>query len=125
MYDKAKIKNRKSKGKFAEKIAQDYLQKSGYTILTKNYRTRESEIDIVCLSPENFLCFVEVRSSDKFDPAESINPRKMKKIISGAMKFLSDTKWNGDIRFDVVLVYNVSGNFKIEHIKSAFTLDDV
>lgn len=112
--------NKTSKGRIAEELAKEYLVKMGYKILKTNYRTKESEIDLICISPNNALCFVEVRSGRVFSPAESINLKKMKKIIKGALSFLSEINWNGDVRFDVVVIYGDYSNPKFEHIVSAF-----
>ncbi len=112
--------SRIQKGRFAEKLAQNYLLKKGYKILKSNYRTRESEIDLICISPDGILCFVEVRSGITFNPVESVNLKKVQKIIKGALSFVSEINWDGDIRFDVIVVHLKHDNPIIQHIIAAF-----
>ena len=53
--------NRREKGAIGETIAADYLAKRGYKIRERNYRTRESEIDIIA-EKDGTLVFFEVRA---------------------------------------------------------------
>lgn len=119
-----KWKNKVQKGKDAENIVKDYLEKNGYKIISTNFRSKYSEIDIVGISPENILCFFEVRSGEVFDPIETINKRKIGKVLEGALDFISKIQWDGDIRFDIVIVTKNKNKFDINHIPSAFSLDD-
>ena len=62
-------------GEIGEEIAAQFLIKKGYRILDRNWRIKEGEIDIVALSPESDIIFIEVKSrtSAAFgDPLESI-----------------------------------------------------
>ena len=56
----------KNIGNFYEHMAADYLEKQGYCILEKNFRSPKGEIDIIA-KDEEYLCFIEVkfRSSEK------------------------------------------------------------
>lgn len=119
-----KWKSKVQKGKDAENLVKDYLEKNGYKIISTNFRSKYSEIDIVGISPENTLCFFEVRFGEVFNPIETINKRKIKKILDGALNFISKIQWDGDIRFDVVIVTKSKNKFEINHIPSAFSLDD-
>ena len=70
-------------GKAAEKAAENFLQRQGYNIITKNYRSRYGEIDIIA-EDSGVLCFVEVKSRayNYFGtPEEKVNIKKQKKII--------------------------------------------
>ena len=70
-------------GTMKENLACDYLQAKGYRILKRNFFCRNAEVDIIAKSPENVLCFVEVkyRTSDRYGEAEcAVDYNKQKKI---------------------------------------------
>lgn len=58
-------------GKTGESIAESFLKKLGYTIITRNYRKPWGEIDIISKSPNGTLIFIEVKAikSGKENPA--------------------------------------------------------
>jgi putative endonuclease len=88
-----KVMNRRETGAIAENIAADYLQKRGYRIRERNYRTREGEIDIIAWK-DGALVFIEVRAKTgkSFGSAEeSLTERKKKRLIALAEAYLSDT----------------------------------
>lgn len=77
-------------GKIGEKVAQDYLLKKGYQILTTNFRLRQGEIDIIAAKNKT-LVFVEVKLKNNFSPGlpeEMITPKKVAKIKKMAEYFL-------------------------------------
>lgn len=47
--------------KKAEALATGYLQKSGYTLMARNYRYLKSEVDII-VQKENIVVGVEVKA---------------------------------------------------------------
>ncbi len=119
-------------GKLGESIAKEYLRSKGYKILETNWRYRGGEIDIIAISPEGILSFIEVKTRRTEDfglPEESIDYRKAKKILSGAQLFLHDKGFSEsqiEISFDVIsITISPDGNFNINHIKNAFSESDV
>lgn len=69
-------------GKRAEDVVAARLERCGYKIVSRNYRTKIGEIDIIAEKDE-VLYLVEVRSvgSSLFvSPAESITPVKLSRI---------------------------------------------
>ncbi|GBD03689.1 hypothetical protein HRbin19_00986 [bacterium HR19] len=120
-----KYNSGKTKGKIAEDIACQYLESKGYKIIKRNFRTRYGEIDIIVLSPSNVLCFVEVKSAEKnlSLPEESINQRKISKILKNAEIFISQNKEFSqlEMRFDVITIKDG----KISHIENAFSESDL
>jgi putative endonuclease len=111
-------------GEQGEDVACRELQRRGYAILARRFRTRYGEIDIVAREGPT-LVFVEVktRSSPAFgSPAEAVTPRKQAKISLMAAEFLL-RHWAGPIpcRFDVVAVGAAEGQApKVELIRGAF-----
>ena len=111
-------------GQKGEIIAAGELGRLGYRIIDSNYRTQYGEIDLVALDGE-YLVFVEVRSlsSDAFcKPVETINSRKIARIIYAAQHYI-EAKQMGEraVRFDVVeVVYTKDASPSINIIKDAF-----
>ena len=65
-------------GILAEDKAEEFLKKSGYQILRRNYKTKLGEVDIIAKDKDTF-CFVEVkcRSTDKFGKGfEAVSGKK-------------------------------------------------
>ena len=116
-------------GRTGEQIAADYLEKNGFTILEKNFRSgRYGEIDIIA-SEREYICFIEVktRTGNAFGtPAEAVGASKQHKIRSLAWIYLKQ-KGLGEryMRFDIIEVTGRRGNkgFMTENInliRSAF-----
>jgi len=112
-----------SKGVRSEKLAGDYLQKKGFSIVEVRYKTKFGEIDIIA-KQEALLCFVEVKVRQKFaDAMESVTKRAQKRIENSALFFLSEYPeyMNYDMRFDVITISgDMSGNMKISHLDNAW-----
>lgn len=117
--------NTRSRGLHAERIAADYLEAHGYTIVERNFRCKLGEIDIIARHNGD-LVFVEVRSRHSpgaLDPVYSVDFRKRHKIIRAAQVYLSGRFAQVPVcRFDVVLVTR-SEPSQVEVICDAFGLD--
>ncbi|MCX6100515.1 MAG: YraN family protein, partial [Candidatus Bipolaricaulota bacterium] len=71
-------------GAEAEELACGVLRQAGYLVVTRNWRTRLGEIDIVARDGD-VLVFVEVkaRSTSGFGGAEgAVGPAKQRRIIA-------------------------------------------
>ena len=80
------------RGKSGEAMAYRHLRKLGYTVVARNYRTRDGrgEVDLVAWEGEQ-LVFVEVktRTREEFGAPESaIDSRKRQHIIRAAEDYL-------------------------------------
>ncbi|UZE95571.1 YraN family protein [Alkalimarinus alittae] len=120
------MSNTTEQGSFYEEMAHRYLQKQGLTLLEKNFRHRQGEIDLI-MRHDNTLVFVEVRyrKQDFFGSAEeSITYRKQQSIISTANYFLMKKKlWDTSCRFDAITIKPSKRPFQshdINWIVSAF-----
>lgn len=99
-------KDKQTLGQLGEKLALKYLEKEGYEILDRNFRTRAGELDIVA-KDGGILVFVEVktRSSRAFGlPQEAVDFRKQNKIIRMALEYMREKRVYGTWRVDVVAV---------------------
>lgn len=114
-------------GAQGEEIAVDFLRANGYRILTRNYKTKLGEVDIVAQDKDT-LAFIEVktRHSDRFGlPSEAISTNKQRQISKAALMFLKENNFlNKKARFDVVsVIYSDNEKPKLDLIKNAFELD--
>ncbi|MFH2092521.1 MAG: YraN family protein [Pseudomonadota bacterium] len=110
-------------GQTGETAATSFLKSRGYTILETNFRTKQSEIDIIA-KKENTICFIEVKtrkSLTKGLPRESVTHAKQQKILLGATAYLQKNNlFDSRIRFDVIEVYKKDQSFEFHFIKHAF-----
>lgn len=114
-----------ARGRLAEDAAVRYLQKLGYQIRERNFRSPLGELDIIA-EERDCLVFVEVRSrrGSSFGlPQETVNGTKQAKVRRMASLYLK-YKGIGDkpCRFDVVgvLLNNENEIEAIDLIKDAF-----
>ena len=110
------------KGKEGESLAADFLKEKGFEIVERNYRHKQSEIDLI-VKKNNWLIFVEVkmRSSDAFGyPEHFVDYKKAKNIVNGAEEYTYRKDWQGNVRFDIVSILEQRGRKEIVHIEDAF-----
>jgi putative endonuclease len=112
-------------GKSGENYACWELERLGYEILHRRFRTRVGEIDIVARDGET-LVFIEVkaRRSARFGPpAEAVGAQKRQKLMQMASSYIfAERLGNARCRFDVVAVTFGAGERlpKVEVFKAAF-----
>lgn len=114
-------------GRYAEQWACHYLRQQGLTLVTRNFRCRTGEIDLV-MRDGNQLIFVEVRyrrNKTHGSAEESIDRRKQARVVRCAEYFLQRMAPLADLpaRFDVVtLTESKSRNdmFETRWIRNAF-----
>jgi len=108
-------------GNRGEDLAADFLQKKGFEVITRNYRYKHSEIDLIA-KQGNLLVFVEVktRSSSSFgEPEAFVDSKKASKIFEGAEQYVFENNWNGNIRFDIISV-KIGNSEEVVHFEDAF-----
>lgn len=114
------MNEKKRSGDWGEALVAAYLRRRGYTILETQFRTRRGEIDIIARSPEDHLCFVEVKTRKNADFAEArefVTSAKQQKLRAAARYYLAKCGDSDLIcRFDVAEVYLGEGLLKIPHI---------
>ncbi len=113
-------------GKQAENLACGELQRRGYAILARGYRTRMGEIDIVARDGPTIV-FVEVkaRTSGRFGPpGAAVDGRKQFRLARLALEYLLQRGWlDRPCRFDVVgILLPPGGRPALEVFSGAFDL---
>ena len=112
-------------GNRAEALARHHLEAAGLVFLTKNFRCRLGEIDLV-MRDRDCLVFVEVRfrQTARFvAPVQTVDRRKQRRIAQAAGLFLSRHPSLADepVRFDVVAVDGAAdGPAAIQWLSDAF-----
>jgi len=112
--------NKKVEGLTKETEAANYLSEQGYQILSRNYRCRLGEIDIIARE-NGYLVFVEVKYRSNMEmgfPEEAITIHKQKRITNTAKYYLLVNRLpeSTPCRFDVVVILKK----EIRLIKHAF-----
>jgi putative endonuclease len=114
------------RGDLGERAAEKYLKGQGLKFLTRNYRSRRGEIDLV-FRDADCLVFIEVktRSSDGWTrPADAVDARKKKLLSQTALDYLKLLK-NPEVkfRFDIVEVLLDDGGVReVRHLPNTFSL---
>jgi putative endonuclease len=94
-------------GETGESLACAELERLGYAILARRYRTRHGELDIVARD-SGCVAFVEVKTRDtaRFGhPAEAVTAQKQRRLAHMAEDYLSRQGLRDvPCRFDVVAV---------------------
>jgi Holliday junction resolvase-like predicted endonuclease len=98
---------RKKLGNLGEKIARQFLLKKSYQLLRENFLIRGGQIDLIMLSPQGNLVFVEVKtrlpSATQITAEESIiSAKQIQTLRKTARHFLSGiafpfTTWQLDL----------------------------
>ena len=104
-------------GRDSESRAIRYLLDLGYTIITRNYRVRGGEIDVIALDADT-LVFVEVkaRATPDFIPEEAVGLEKVESMARAARTFKTRMKDDRPTRFDLVAI-DLDG---IRHYKGCY-----
>lgn len=115
----------KDLGKLGETYAALKLMQQGWHLIDRNWHSRQGELDLVMITPEQKLVFVEVktrRSVQYGTPLEAITKEKQSKLHTAGMQWLE--KFGNDIphyriRFDAVSILVIN---KYTYTDSAYEL---
>ena len=113
---------RQALGKSAEGRAARELERRGYAVLARRYRTRHGEIDIVARDGD-VTVFVEVRarsSAERGTAAESVTPLKQYRLVRMAADYAARHRLtDSPCRFDVVCIDGVEGDGQVVTVHTA------
>ena len=105
-------------GREAEDRAALFLRDMGYTLVTRRFRVRGGEIDLIALDGD-VLVFVEVRmrNTEGYVAELSIGPQKLEALHRTALAYMESVEEKTrPCRFDLIAI---EGN-EIRHHKNAF-----
>lgn len=93
-------------GQAGEDTALDYLRRQGLQLVTRNFRCKAGEIDLI-MQDQASLVFVEVRkraTAEYGGAAASITPAKQRRLLRAAQVYLLRFRNQPPCRFDVVAI---------------------
>lgn len=95
-------------GARGEEQAVEYLEKNGYSVVSRNCRVGNHEVDIICLDQAQSIlifCEVKTRKTSFFgDPSRAVDQKKIQSMQVVARTFLKRKHWTAEYRFDVIAV---------------------
>jgi putative endonuclease len=110
-------------GKWGEDVAASYLERLGYTILERDWKSGHRDLDIIAREGD-IVVFVEVktrRNRDFTDPEMAVDYQKIRHLQQAANHYIKFRHIDNDIRFDIITVVGTMNETpSIEHIKDAF-----
>ncbi|MEM8766796.1 MAG: YraN family protein [Pseudomonadota bacterium] len=113
------------RGAWAEDLAAGHLQAQGLELLTRNYRRKYGELDLV-MRDGDVLVYVEVRyrASNRFGGSlASITAQKQRRLINAAQSYTSGRRSlrSRPARFDVVAITGPPSAPALRWIRNAFS----
>jgi putative endonuclease len=88
-------------------LAATYLLERGYTIVTRRYKARHGELDLIALDGD-LLVFVEVkaRSAPGYVPEEALTYAKRQALFRAGQQYLAEVALDPEreVRFDLVAI---------------------
>lgn len=107
-----------------EDLAAQYLQEQGLVVLSKNWRCREGELDLVATDRRKLIvCEVKTRTSTNYGhPAEAVTAEKANRIrrLSRHWRTAHNVRWCQE-RFDIIAITWPPGDLpRLQHFKAAF-----
>ncbi len=116
-------RQRTALGKTGEDLACRELERRGYAIVTRRYRRRDGELDIIAQDGPT-LVFVEVKAREGHafgDAAEAVTALKRRRMARLALDYVARHRLsNCPCRFDVVSIHFDDGAAVIEVFQNAF-----
>ena len=110
-----------SLGAQGEQAAARHLKDKGYSILARNWRHQQWELDLVCRDGGTIV-FVEVKTrsaGSMTEPGEAMTRAKQAKLVKAASHYLTEHGlWDAPCRFDLAAVSHTGDSFRVVHEKN-------
>ena len=112
-------------GKWGEDLAADYLQRKGYTIIERDWKSGRRDLDIVAKNG-NVIVFVEVKTrcnSLYGQPEEAVDYRKLQSLQQAINHYIKFRHISQEVRFDIIsIVGTIGAEPDIQHIQDVALL---
>ena len=112
-------------GELGERVAARWLERQGYTVLARRWRSGHRDIDVIA-ERDGIVAFVEVktRAALEFgDPVEAVHAQKQRSLVRSAREWMTrNDHAKPEYRFDVIGVLLRDRTAWVRHIESAFTV---
>jgi putative endonuclease len=114
-------------GKLGEQLAAEHLERLGFDIVERNYRTRHGELDIVAFDGAT-LVFCEVktrRATRAASPWDALHAEKQAQVRRMGATWLAGTPgrpYAENLRFDAIgVTFDARGRMvALDHLEGAF-----
>ena len=122
---------RRALGALGERLAAEHMERAGYRIVERNFRTRYGELDIVAAGGRCLVfCEVKTRVAGRRgpDPFDAIGNGKRSQVRQMAAQWLAERRAQLDeppqplLRFDAIGVKISAGGrlLSLDHLEDAF-----
>ena len=112
-------------GKWGEDLAVAYLEKKGYTIVERDWKSGRRDIDIIALD-DDVVVFVEVKTRRNRlygEPEESVDYHKLHNLQQAISHYVKFKHIRQEIRFDIISIVGTAGTDPdIQHIQDVMLL---
>ncbi|PKQ17353.1 MAG: YraN family protein [Actinobacteria bacterium HGW-Actinobacteria-7] len=119
---------RKRLGERGEDAAVAYLERAGFTVVERNWRSTRGEVDVIALDGDTLvLCEVKTRTSKaKGSPDEAVTPAKQRRYGRLAAEYIQQAGLiDVPVRFDVVSILVIAADRALlRHHRAAFVPGD-
>lgn len=116
---------RRTLGRLGEDLAAGHLERLGYVVVARNYRTRHGELDLVACDART-LVFCEVKTrrgrGAPFDALHEAKRRQVRRMAAEYLATVGDRPRAPDLRFDAIgVVVDGQGRLsRLDHLEGAF-----
>ena len=107
-------------GEYGEEKVNRYLLDMGYTVLERNWRVGNRELDFVGLDGEVLVVVVKPRADDNVSLFDLLDYRKKRNLQAAGAAYLTKKNVHREIRFDLVVV--TGAEMHLEYIKEVIDL---
>lgn len=113
-------------GRVGERLAAEHFERRGFVVLSRNYRTRWGELDIVACDDDRVVfCEVKTRRVGATTPLEGLREGQRRRLRRMALTWLNDQPdrpYAPELRFDAVgVTIDATGRLvALEHLEGAF-----
>ena len=108
-------------GRYGEALAARFLEKTGWSVLDRNWRCPSGELDIVARRADVLaVCDVKTRRSERFGtPQEAVTPAKLERLRRLAGLWTASHPERFDtVRIDVIaVIVDQAGMTRLTHIE--------
>jgi putative endonuclease len=114
-------------GRLGERLAAEHLERLGFEVIDRNYRTRHGELDLVAFD-SSLLVFCEVktrRSARGVGPWDKLGEEKRGQVRRMGVAWLTDRPgrpYAAELRFDAIgVTFDPAGRLlALDHLEGAF-----
>ncbi|MBR6423328.1 MAG: YraN family protein [Bacteroidales bacterium] len=109
-------------GRLGEEAALAWLERRGFRLLARNWRSGHKEVDLV-MESERAVHIIEVKTLTPpllEQPFEKVDPAKQRRLVNAARRFLTELHADCEVQFDIVSVVLDGDETRVEYIPEAF-----